>query len=317
MTRREVDPLAPLKPVARLAAVGLVAVVGMLAAVQLHDTHAPYPLDAASTGTAGISPAGASFDKPLSPAELLTAVQAPQGSVALHAEPANAPDHGQAPFASDAPVEKGGAAWWSTNLSPAAALAWFRAHPPTGMTLRMWGSTSAGGFLGFAPQRAIDGVRGATVYVETFPMADGRTGVQASADIVYQQVRTAQEMVPLAAKLVVDPRMPASGGQPHGKSVVITDPARIASATKIVNALVITVPTISCPIDNGSGIQMTFESADGAVLAVAGLSAEGCGNASLTVGSTRVPELGGGAAAIPQIQSLVGTHWKLGFQGPR
>jgi hypothetical protein len=43
MTRREVDPLAPLKPMARLAAVGLVVSAGMLAAVLAHDSAAPAP----------------------------------------------------------------------------------------------------------------------------------------------------------------------------------------------------------------------------------------------------------------------------------
>lgn len=294
---------------ARLAAVGLVAVVGMLAAVQVHDTHAPRPLDAAPLGNPG--PAAVSFDSLLSPVQLLAAVQPPPGSVALHAKPADAPDGGRPPMLPDAIEEKTGAVWWSTDMSPSAVFAWFRAHPPAGMKLSTWGSTSAGALLGFAPLRAAAGISKADVYLETFPTADGRTGVQASAVIVYQPVRTAQEMAPRAARLVVD-ELPAGGGR-KGASVVVTDPARIASVTGIFNAMPLTTGSFACPADNGSGIRLTFESADGAVLAVADLSSTGCGNASLTIGSTREPGLAGSESAIPQIQSVIGTHWKLGF----
>ena len=310
MTRRVVDPLAPLKPVARLAAVGVVALGGVLAATQLYPAGA-----AVRPGTAAAHLA--------SPADVLHSVAVPPGSTALHGKPADAPGGGQPPFTSGGTVQRTGAVWWSTELSSADVYSWFRAHPPTGMTAQMSGTVGGAPgqtqFLGFTPVHVAASAPDPTVYVETFPLPGGRTGIQLSADVVYPLVRTAQEMVPTAAKLVVTGQYSGGGigTPPSPVTVTLTDPARIASITKIVNSMQLVNGIFNCPQDAGGGLLLTFETASGKTLATTDMSIGGCGFASLRIGSVREPALSGAPGAIQQIQSVLGTHWNLANDKPR
>lgn len=68
MTRREVDPLAPLKPMARLAALGLVVSAVMLATGVAHASAAPESLETVSPGSGTAAPTPHDGHQPLPPA---------------------------------------------------------------------------------------------------------------------------------------------------------------------------------------------------------------------------------------------------------
>jgi hypothetical protein len=130
-------------------------------------------------------------------------------------------------------------------------------------------------------------------------------------------------MVPAAAKLVVVPDfgMNAKGAQtqPHASGVTVTDPARIADVTRIINSLQLVDSVRNCPFDDGSGLQLTFESADGATVAVAHADELGCGDINLKIGSASPLDLSGTAAVpvIQQIETAIGTSWNLRVGLPR
>lgn len=291
---------------ARMAAVGAVTVAGMLVAV---NTHEP----GAAKGTAALSPTKTAFStKQDTATSVLATIKAPPLSTAVLTKPSNAPNNGGPPFTSDASDQQIASEWWSTNLPSAAVMAWFRAHPPTGMTLSMWGSATDRPVLGFAPSHQAPGIANEIVYVETFTLSGGATGIQLTADITYQPVRSAQDVVPTAALLVVTARFAhGTGPAQRPASVTITDPARVADVARIINGLHIVTGTFSCPADFGGGLRLRFESPAGANLAQADLEAGGCEFAGLTVGARPALNLGGGGDAIGQIQRVIGTHWIL------
>lgn len=309
MTRGDVDPLAPLKPVARLAAVGLVTLGGVLVAAQFQP--------AAATTVAGAASGH------VTPGGVLGAISVPPGSTALHAKPSGAPNDGKPPFVSGALHQQTGAVWWNTDLSPADVFAWFRAHPPAGMELQATGESAQAKFLGFAAKQSSPTAGDPTVYVQTFTLPGGRTGIQLSADVSYLPVRTAQQMVPTAARLVVVPDfgMNAKGAQtqPHASGVTVTDPARIADVTRIINSLQLVDSIRNCPLDDGSGLQLTFESADGATIAAAHADELGCRDISLRIGSSGPLDLSGATTVpvIQQIETAIGTSWNFRAGLPR
>lgn len=309
MTRRDVDPLAPLKPVARLAAVGLVALGGVLVAAQFHP--------AAATTVPGVASGH------VTPGGVLGAISVPPGSTALRAKPSGAPNDGAPPFLSGVRHQQTGAVWWSTDLSSADVFTWFRAHPPAGMELQVTGDSAQSPLLGFAAKQASPTAGDPTVYVQTFALPGGRTGIQLSADVTYLPVRTTQEMLPAAAKLVVVPdfgmNVKGPQTQPHASGVTVTDTARIADVTGIIDSLQLVDSVRSCPMDDGSGLRLTFESADGTTLAVARAEESGCGDISLKIGSSSPLDLSGTATVpvIQQIETAIGTSWSLRAGQPR
>jgi hypothetical protein len=304
MTRRKANLFAPLRPAARLTAVGLVTLGGAFAATDAH--HADRSADADPTVVA----AAASTTGRISPAEVLASVPVPPGSIAVPEKPAGAPDGGKTPFISGAFDQRTGAVWWSTTLSSAAVFDWFRAHPPTGMVLQMTGESAQTPLLGFVPVHASARAGEPTVYVQAFSLADGRTGIQLTADVTYQPVRTTQELVPAAAKLIVTVRPGDNESTQSPMSVTVTDPARIAGVTKIINALPLVSGVENCPFDDGRGLRLTFESAGGAILAEADMNAAGCQTTALTIGSVRAALTDTGQA-IQGVENAIGTHWKL------
>ena len=304
MRRRIADPLAPLKPVARLAAVGLVATVGMLGAVQIHAQPAQVSTTLVSASN-GASEATAEADT------LLAAVHLPPGAIRLTSKPANAPA---------APTPEGDMVtqtqWWSTNTSAADVLSWVAAHPTssTVATLQEWSGsgiqsprvTDAVGF---------DGNSAGVLYelyvgVTPFTLSGGRTGIEVTASVYYRPARTPQETIPVTAKLVVSQILPGVAG--NGGTVTTTDPGVIGQVARIINGL----PTAPlgpryCPMNNGAGISLSFESSSGTVLYLVSLETSGCGGSAITVAGHPQPPLAGNVDAAGQVVSAIGAHWHL------
>ena len=309
MKRRKTDPLAPLLPVARLAAVGLVAAAATLASVHVGAVGSATTLDrtgAASSKNAQVAAAEAST--------LLGEAKVPPGSVRLPSQPADAPNHGQSAVRPDASTLVTRTTWWSTALSPAAALRWLRENPPNGLVASTFGPS----LIGF--QGDSSGViNEADVYAETFTLPDGATGIQLSSVVVYLPDRPAQETIPTAArKLVAIPESPNSGpGEPGGVSATITDQAEIDRVAAIINALPTWPPGVyNCPEDNGGDLDLDFESGGGAVLAQVEMKTSGCEGTSVTVDGKQQPMLSGSAQTAQQIQGILGTHWQLTLRLP-
>ena len=298
-------------PLARLTAVGLVAAVATLTAVQFGpagpsstatSTSAPAPGTDAHLLSPGNGDQPLDFNAQTATAEanrLLSQANLPPGSVRLASRPTNAPDHGQPPFVQDISTMVTSTAWWSSTLSPAAAVAWMRAHPANGLELSGFGTTGTipDGFISFQGDGggALDQV---TVYVVPFTLPDGKTGIQLSAVVVYLPERPAAETIPAAAKLVAIPELAGSGGR-GSASATFTDRAEIDHVAGIINALPTQlVGTFNCAIDFGAGLELDFESAAGAVLAQVTMRAGGCGGTSVTTGGRRQPELEIGRAHV-------------------
>lgn len=315
-------------PLARLTAVGLVAAVATLTAVQFGPAGSSSATTSTSTPAPGtdvhmITPGGlietSGTNAQAATAEankLISESNLPPGSVRLASQPNDAPNHGQPPFQQDVPTKVTRTAWWSSTLSPAAALAWMGAHPASGLEASGSGTTGTipDGFISF--QGNGGGVLNQiTVDVVPFTLPDGKTGIQVSAVVVYLPERSAAETIPAAAKLVAIPEIVGSGER-GSTSVTFTVPGKIDRVARIINALPTqTLGTFSCPVDYGAALVLDFESGSGAVLAQVMIKAGGCGGVFVTADGQRQPELAGGAATIQQIQDVLGTHWPLSFTG--
>ena len=321
MTRRTTDPLAPLLPLAQLAAVSFVAVVATLAAVHFgagagaagSTSTAALSTDVQLTAT-GTTTAKADPNAQVAATEastLLGAVKVPPGSVRLTSQPGDAPNLGKPPVQPSASTLVTRMAWWSTSLSPHDALAWMSAHRPNGLET----SDSGPSLIGF--EAAGSGAIGqADVYAETFTMPDGKTGIQLSSVVVYLPTRPAQETIPAAARLVAVPDFPGPGGR-SGASATFTDQAGIDRVAAIINALPTQAPgLLYCPADTGGGLELDFESGDGAALAQVEIRASDCAGVSVTTHGTQQPGLSGGTQALQQIQDALGTHWQLTLTRP-
>jgi hypothetical protein len=316
MTRRTTDPLAPLLPLARLAAVSFVVVVATLAAVHFGaGAGAAGPTSTAALSTdvqltaTGTTTAKADPNAQIAATEastLLGEIKVPPGSVRLTSQPGDAPNLGKPPVQPSATTLVTRMTWWSTPLSPHDALAWMSANPPNGL------ETSASGpsLIGF--EVGSSGAIGqADVYAETFTMPDGKTGIQLSSVVVYLPTRPAQETIPAAAKLVAVPDFPGPGGR-SGASATFTDQAEINRVAAIINALPTQPPGLFyCPADTGGGLELDFESSDGATLAQVEIRASDCGGVSVTTHGTRQPGLSSGIEALGKVQNVLGTHWQL------
>jgi hypothetical protein len=115
-----------------------------------------------------------------------------------------------------------------------------------------------------------------------------------------------------AAKLVVIPQFTESGAEQTAISATITDRAEITRVAEIVNTLP-PAPTgiFNCPIDIGGGLDLDFETADGAVIKQVSLHATGCGGTSIVINGEQQPRRASDRSTIQQIQSVLGTNWQI------
>lgn len=206
--------------------------------------------------------------------------------------------------------------WWSTDQSAADVLSWVTAHPTSSTlaALREWTGSSIQtphvattvGFDGNSPGVLYQ----LYVAVAPFTLSNGQTGVAVSASVSYRPARTPQETIPVTAKLVVTQIVPEGRGT--GGTVTTTDPTEISRVAKIINGL----PTAPagpeyCPLNDGAGLTLRFESSSGTVLYVVNMQTTGCGGSTITVAGKWQPPLANGITADQQVVSAIGAHWQI------
>lgn len=259
-------------------------------------------------------------------ASLFAAFPAPPGATRLTAAPAAVPQ-----LAGVAPAEHPAdpnlvqhTEWWTTSQAPAALLAWIKAHPPTGTTADGSSTSTSSGTADLwvqdfaAPaQPGVISQRLLEAAVTAAP--GGGSALRVDAIVTYLPTKSAAETIAVPVMLEVTPDYPGQGqGQQQGAAnpavapVKVTDPLKIAEITSLVNGLP-AAPTggMNCPMDNGSGLKVSFQSASGAPWAQADINASGCRTVTITVNGKAQPALSGGDQLTDQIISILGTHWQL------
>jgi hypothetical protein len=227
--------------------------------------------------------------------------------------------------------------WYRAPGAPLAVLAWITEHCPAGMTLS--GSGGAGWIPArcgsarqlrpppAAPGMPRSGLHFPPVWDDTFSGAAGELMVSVAADgpgmvavrvdaqVVWLPAKPAGERVPATARVVTITHVPGSGPQPAGDApVTVTDPATVARIAAVIDRLPVYPPGIRfCPLDDGSGMRLTFRAAiSGPALAVVTAQSGGCGTVAVTIGGKPMPALGQAASMQQQVAAIAGLHWPAG-----
>jgi hypothetical protein len=260
-------------------------------------------------------------------ASLFGALATPPGAVRLPAAPAGAPAL-SAKLPPETPVDPDlveRTAWWSTNQSPTALLAWLSADPPAGTTAD--GSADSapvgGGTLStrdFAAPAVPGVISQRLVETSVSGLPGGGSALREDVIVTYLPAKSAAETIPVAAEIDVAPTGPAgrnpatspgSTASPGG-SLTVTDPAEIAEVTSVINGLPAkSAGAVNCPMDNGAGLRLTFRSRPGVELAEVDVAATGCRTVSVTIGGSKQPALSGGDQLTSQIMTVIGANWQL------
>jgi hypothetical protein len=90
----------------------------------------------------------------------------------------------------------------------------------------------------------------------------------------------------------------------------ITDPATLRRIASLLDSLpVFPRGALSCPMDTGQGLKLTFGGAGGRTLAVVVADQTGCSTVSITAGGKSLPALAHGSSFVRQVLAL--THLRL------
>jgi hypothetical protein len=141
-----------------------------------------------------------------------------------------------------------------------------------------------------------------------------RVGSVVAATAASAAVSPAQR-IPAAAKVVTITHVPGSGPQPAGDvPVTITNPAAVARIALIVDGLPVFPPGIrNCPLDNGSGMRLTFRTAlSDPALAVVTAQSGGCGAVAVTISGRPMRTLGDAPSLQHQVAAVAGLRWPAG-----
>jgi trimeric autotransporter adhesin len=311
---------------ARTAASATTAVTAAACALLLAGCASATVDPGAAPGAASSSAAAASTSHAQTAAQdadsLFAAFPAPPGATRLTAAPAAVPL-----LAGVAPVEHPAdpnlvqhTEWWTTSQAPAALLAWIKAHPPTGTTADGSSTSTSSGATDLwiqdfaAPaQPGVISQRLLEAAVTAAP--GGGSALRVDAIVTYLPTKSAAETIAVPVTLEVTPDFP-QGQQGISNAAVaplkVTDPVQIAEITSLVNGLpAAPAGGMNCPMDNGSGLKVSFQSASGAPWAQADINASGCRTVTVTVNGKAQPALSGGDQLTAQIISILGTHWQL------
>ena len=227
--------------------------------------------------------------------------------------------------------------WYRAPGRPLAVLGWITAHCPSGMTL------SGSGGVGWIPARCgtarqlpprpvapgmpQSGPHFPAVWDDVFSNAAGElvvsvaddgpdtVAVRVDAQVIWLPAKPAAERVPATAKVVTIVHVPGSEPQPAGDApVTITDPGTVARIAAVIDGLPVSPPGIRfCPLDDGSGMRLTFRAArSGPALAVVTAQSGGCGTVAVTIGGKPMPALAGAASMQQQVAKIAGLHWPAG-----
>lgn len=255
-------------------------------------------------------------------ATLFGSLATPPGAVRLTAAPA-----GVAALSAKLPPESPAdpdlverTAWWSSTESPDALLASLAARAPLGTSAD--GSAKAAEAdgttlytLDFSAPPVAGAISQRLVEASVSALPGGGSALREDVIVTYLPTKPAAETIPVAARLDVTPVLPGGQSAANGASggpASITDPAVIAEVTSLINGLPAkSAAHVNCPMDNGSGLRLTFLSAAGASLAVVTADASGCRNVTVTIDGAGKPALSGGDQLTNQIMTAIGARWQL------
>ncbi len=204
--------------------------------------------------------------------------------------------------------------WWVCACSEGAMLDFVATHRPHGSTQS--GSGEASGPTGrsssyFFSWLAIAGVLGnRELWVTVTSLADGQTGVLASAESVWIVTRPPSEQIPAGVNKVRIRGV--SAGNAPTVSLTITDPAKVRRIVSLFDSLQVHQPAIIyCPA-LPAGPDVTFSFYGGAVLAQATVLDDGgyngeCNPISFSLGGRQLDPLVGNA--IGPMQQLLGVSF--------
>ena len=130
------------------------------------------------------------------------------------------------------------------------------------------------------------------------------------AAVLAMNDRATTEPVAATTKLVAIPEY-AQRGESTSDAATFTDQVKINRVADIVNALP-PAPTgvFHCPMDDGAGLELDFESGSSAVLEHASMRATGCGGTTITIGGKQSSRASS-RQTIQEIQQVLGTNWQL------
>lgn len=279
---------------------------------------------ASATSGAGAAPAGTATTtagaatSPARVAEqdvaaLLAAFPAPPGATRVSGPPDGTPAGIRDADAGGGTTAVTATDWWITAESATTTTSWLDTRAMR--TMGSAGTGTGGGYRTvnyFARSTTVLYQREVTALIGTLP--GGHTVIRVDAYDVYRPARPASETVPVSARLLVVARpamtavrMPSPG--PGATTRVVTDRTKIARVAAIVNALPLHPPGVylPCPMDNGSGIGLTFQAADGTTLATVTLDTSGCHTVAVTVGGRDQPQLDATATGpVSELESILG-----------
>ncbi len=213
-------------------------------------------------------------------------------------------------------------AWWLVPVTPAETLAYICTHLPPDTTQPM----SVEGGLGGpnAPENMIAGFTWpgspGTLVVWAMRLANGSTALRVDAQVVWVTPRPASETIPAGARLLTigvhKPRGARGAGSIESmrRAVLgrlpsrVTSIARIEKIVALLNELRVYQPGLRfCPLGFGGSVQLGFYTSPSASpLAVADITAEGCGGVSLMIDGMAEPELEGGWDLVEEISRALG-----------
>jgi hypothetical protein len=190
-------------------------------------------------------------------------------------------------------------ALWIVPGAPADVLAYVAAHLPPAAKRESRGYLSGPGVplnrsetfeLGAVP--AV--LRAQQLSLLVVALAGGRTGLLATAAVIWTVPRTeAQAIGPGARLLKISVAGTIRGEQPRPTRLTVTRTAQVDAIAALLNELEAAQPlTRSCPVDFGVNVRLAFYRAAGArPLAVAVLDTGGCGGVALTIAGRAQPGL--------------------------
>jgi hypothetical protein len=211
-------------------------------------------------------------------------------------------------------------AWWLVPVTPAEALAYICAHLPPGTTRPL---SFGGGLMGpNVPENMIAGFtwpgNAGTLAVWVVRLANGSTALRMDAEVVWVTPRAASDRIPAGARLLTigvhEPGGASIGFESMRRAVLgrlpfrVTSIARIEKIVALLNELRVHQPGVRhCPRGFGGSVELNFYTSPSASpLAVADITAEGCGGVSLMIDGMAQPELEGGWDLVEEIRQALG-----------
>ena len=213
-------------------------------------------------------------------------------------------------------------AWWRAPGTLASVVAFEKAHAPAGSSFSGTGGAlvNSGGRsratwtdvqFAFPPQAGVLSSR--TLIVKMTALGAHATAVRVDAQDVWEIPRSAAERIPAGVHDIdVSSAVP---GKPPTLSQSVTDPTKVASIIKLIDALPIVQPgTIACPmiLVNGPTVTFTFRaSSGGRVLAHASQRfvlgpTTACDPMSLSIEGRQQTPLLGGSTFLGAVGKLLG-----------